>query len=234
MLDETPARLEALAVRAAEAETDAQFEIESQEAEQEDVPSRLLGTTTHQALIADSAFLSARNAYKNNHKKALESLFEKHKKEATAQSEVRIKSETLRARRQVNQAAAKAETELKRALGKTQNELKVRLFDEVKELPSDFTKTDEYLDYLCSKIREAARFADGEEMTIYISPSDKEKQTELEKRTGMTITISEYDFMGGMRAVIRGRNILIDHSFQAAVDYEYHQFSFAAGGAGIE
>ncbi len=117
---------------------------------------------------------------------------------------------------------------------KTQNELKVRLFDEVKELLSDFTKTDEYLDYLCSKIREAARFADGEEMTIYISPSDKEKQTELEKRTGMTITISEYDFMGGMRAVIRGRNILIDHSFQAAVDYEYHQFSFAAGGAGIE
>ena len=152
------------------------------------------------------------NAIIDNHKKALESLFEKHKKEA----------------------AAKAETELKRALGKTQNELKVRLFDEVKELLSDFTKTDEYLDYLCSKIREAARFADGEEMTIYISPSDKEKQTELEKRTGMTITISEYDFMGGMRAVIRGRNILIDHSFQAAVDYEYHQFSFAAGGAGIE
>ena len=74
MLDETPARLEALAVRAAEAETDAQFEIESQEAEQEDVPSRLLGTTTHQALIADSAFLSARNAYKNNHKKALDEL----------------------------------------------------------------------------------------------------------------------------------------------------------------
>ena len=174
------------------------------------------------------------NAIIDNHKKALESLFEKHKKQATAQSEVRIKSEILRARRQVNQAAAKAETELKRALGQTQNELKVRLFDEVKELLSDFTKTDEYLDYLCSKIREAARFADGEEMTIYISPSDKEKQTELEKRTGMTITISEYDFMGGMRAVIRGRNILIDHSFQAAVDYEYHQFSFAAGGAGIE
>ncbi len=174
------------------------------------------------------------NAIIDNHKKALESLFEKHKKEATAQSEVRIKSETLRARRQVNQAAAKAETELKRALGKTQNELKVRLFDEVKALLTDFTQTDEYMDYLCNKISEAARFADGEEMTIYISPSDKEKQTELEKRTGMTITISEYDFMGGMRAVIRGRNILIDHSFQAAVDHEYHQFSFAAGGAGIE
>ena len=42
------------------------------------------------------------NAIIDNHKKALESLFEKHKKEATAQSEVRIKSETLRARRQIN------------------------------------------------------------------------------------------------------------------------------------
>ena len=88
------------------------------------------------------------------------------KKKQLAQSEVRIKSETLRARRQVNQAAAKAETELKRALGKTQNELKVRLFDEVKKLLTDFTQTAEYMDYLCSKISEAARFADGEEMTI--------------------------------------------------------------------
>lgn len=174
------------------------------------------------------------NAIIEDHKKALESLFEKHKTEAKTQSEVRIKSETLKARRQVNQTAAKAETELKRALGKTQNELKVRLFDEVRELLSEFTKTPEYTDYLCRKISEAAHFADGEEMTIYISPSDKEKKTELEKRTGMTITISEYDFMGGMRAVIRGRNILIDHSFQAAVDHEYHQFSFAAGGTGIE
>ena len=34
--------------------------------------------------------------------------------------------------------------------------------------------------------------------------------------------------------LLKGRNILIDHSFQAAVDHEYHQFSFAAGGAGIE
>ena len=72
------------------------------------------------------------------------------------------------------------------------------------------------------------------EMSNALENWKQQTETELEKRTGMTITISEYDFMGGMRAVIRGRNILIDHSFQAAVDYEYHQFSFAAGGAGIE
>lgn len=122
------------------------------------------------------------NAIIDNHKKALESLFEKHKKEATAQSEVRIKSETLRARRQVNQAAGKSRNRTETCSWQNTKGLKVRLFVEVKELLSDFTKTDEYLDYLCSKIREAARFADGEEMTIYISPSDKEKPD----RTGKT------------------------------------------------
>lgn len=78
MLDETPARLEAIAEQTVASDTNAvtdmQLELEEQDALQEEVPSRLLGTTTHQALIADSAFLSARNAYRNNHKSALDEL----------------------------------------------------------------------------------------------------------------------------------------------------------------
>ena len=83
ILNETPARLEVLAERTvaseANADTDIQLELESQDAVQEEVPSRLLGTTTHQALIADSAFLSARSAYRNNHKTALNELSEQTK-----------------------------------------------------------------------------------------------------------------------------------------------------------
>lgn len=174
------------------------------------------------------------NAIIENHRKVLETLFDKHRKEAEAQSEIRIKSETTKARRQVNQAAAKAEVELKRALGKCQNELKSRLFDEVKELLMDYRNTPDYIEYLCRKIREAAVFADGDGLTIYITPSDADKKECLEAKTGMTITISEYEFMGGMRAVIKNRNILIDHSFQTAVESEYHKFNFTAGGTGVE
>lgn len=174
------------------------------------------------------------NAIIENHRKALEALLNKHKDEAKAQSEIRIKSETTKSRRQLNQAAAKAEVELKRALGKSQNGLKVKLFEEVKELLLAYRKTDDYVEYLCRKIREAAVFANGDGLVIYITPSDEDKKAVLEAKTGMTITVSEYEFMGGMRAVIQNRNILIDHSFQTAIETEYQKFSFGAGGAGVE
>lgn len=173
------------------------------------------------------------NAIIDNHRQTLESLFSKHKEEAERQSEIRIQSETTNAKRQLNQAAAKAQTELKRAMGKCQKELKIKLFEEVKELLKEFTKTEEYLDYLTSLVTQAAVFSEGKGLTLYINPSDEDKREELEDRTGMTVSISNYDFMGGLRAVIQERNILIDHSFQTALETEYHNFQFGAGGVGI-
>lgn len=173
------------------------------------------------------------NAIIENHRKALESLYEKHKEEKQAQYRLRIQSETTSARRQLNQTAAKAQTELKRALGKCQNELKERLFEEVKKLLVEYRDTEEYLDYLTGCIMKAAVFADGEPLTIYITPDDAEKKDVLEKRTGMTVTVSGYGFLGGIRAVIRKRNILIDRSFQTALEEEYRNFCFVAGGVSV-
>ena len=49
----------------------------------------------------------------------------------------------------------------------------------------------------------------------------------------MTLTVSKEDFIGGVRAVIHERNILIDHAFKGALENEYHNFVFR-GGAGVE
>ena len=43
------------------------------------------------------------------------------------------------------------------------------------------------------------------------------------------LTVSAEDFMGGVRAVLRGRNILIDHSFKSSLENEYDQFIFSGG-----
>lgn len=189
---------------------------------------------THLREVVMSEARAEGNAIIENHRKALESLLDKHKEEAKTQSEIRIKSETTKSRRQVNQAAAKAEVELKRALGKRQKELKIKLFEEVKGLLLEYRKSDDYVEYICRKIREAAVFANGDGVVIYITPSDEDKKAVLESKTGMTITVSEYEFMGGVRAVIQNRNILIDHSFQTAIEAEYQKFSFGAGGADVE
>ena len=51
-------------------------------------------------------------------------------------------------------------------------------------------------------------------MTIYINPSDADKKTYLEERTGMTLTISKVDFIGGVRAVVPEKNVLVDYAFK--------------------
>ena len=66
-------------------------------------------------------------------------------------------------------------------------------------------------------------------MTIYINPTDEDKKAELEERTGASLTVSREDFIGGIRAVIHAKNILIDHSFKASLAEEYEKFLGVAG-----
>lgn len=167
------------------------------------------------------------------HKEALEGLFETHKEEVIRQSKMRIKAETTAGRRKLNMAASKRQVTLRRERNKVQHVLKDQLFEEVKELLKEYMKTEEYREYLISHIQKAVRFAGGQSLIIYLNPTDMDKKDDLEDYTGMTITISREDFMGGMRAVLPEKNILMDYSFKGALEKEYEEFTFKGGG-GIE
>lgn len=188
------------------------------------------------AFLRNTAMNEARakgNAIIKQHEDALKKVLDLHKDEATKQMDTRLKAERILARQQQNMASSKATLELKRTLGKTRIQLKKRLFEEVNTLLDDYMKTPEYIDLLTSYIKRSAQYAKGEEMVIYINQSDADKKDTLEQRTGMTLTISEEDFIGGIRSVIHARNILIDHAFKDAIEREYHNINIE-GGAGIE
>lgn len=172
------------------------------------------------------------NAIIDNYREALEKVFKDHKEEMLWQSETRIKAEQSNARQMLNQASARTQLELKKKTGKVQVELKDKIFEEVHTLVQDFMQTKEYEDYLVRSIRKATEFAPGEEMTIYINPSDEKRLSDLESITGTRLTVSTEDFIGGTRAVIRERNILIDNSFKTLLRNEYDKFIFS-GGDGI-
>lgn len=172
------------------------------------------------------------NAIIEQHKKALENVYEQHVDEAKRQAEVRIKAEQINIKHQLNKAASKAQLDMKQELGKTQRKLKKELFKEVEELLADYMKTEEYKHLLVEYIESAAAFADGASMTIYINPTDADKKEFLEEHTGVTVTVSKEDFVGGIRTVIHERNILIDHAFKGALEREYQKFVFK-GGTGI-
>ena len=172
------------------------------------------------------------NAIIDSHRDALEKVFEDHKAEALRQAETRVKAETTNARLMYNQAAAKAQLETKRRLGKVQQELKDKVFEEAVSLIKDYMKTEAYDDFLVKCIRQAERFAEKDPVIIYINPSDEQKRSDLEDATGVHLTISAENFLGGVRAVIRARNILIDNSFKTQLRNEYDKFLFL-GGDGI-
>ena len=187
------------------------------------------------ARLQSSAMTEARaqgNTIIWQHKKALMTIYEQHETEARRQAENRIKAEQTNIRHQLNMSASKAQLDMKQEYGKTQKRLKKQLFKEVEEILQDYMKTEEYKHLLVEYIENAAKFANGAAMTIYINPTDAKLKDYLEEHTGVTITVSKEDFIGGIRTVVHERNILIDHAFKGAIEREYHKFVFR-GGTGI-
>lgn len=170
------------------------------------------------------------NAIIKEHSNALEQIFNEHKESALRQAEITLKSESANAKQELNQAMAKSQIALKRQQGKCQTDLKNKLFKRVRELTQEYMLTDAYTTLLETHINNALRFAQGADMTIYINPTDEAKKADLEVRTGASLTISKEDFIGGMRAVIHDRHILIDNSFSSSLQEEYDKFLFLGGG----
>ena len=95
-----------------------------------------------------------------------------------------------------------------------------KLSEKVKERLKQYQQTEDYQKYLAAKIRMAKEVAEEEEITVYIDPADADKKERLERDTGVELTVSNMEFGGGIRAVIRSRNILIDESFMTKLEQE--------------
>lgn len=163
------------------------------------------------------------------HKEALEKMTEESKTLSEENAQAQIKAETANARREINKALSAEQLTIKRDWTRKQNELKEKIFSEVKGLLESFTKTPEYENYLTTKIREALDFAENDEISIYLSPEDSSLAEKLQQTTGAPILLSKDSFLGGIRATIPHKNILIDHSFAGNFETAYKEFKFDGG-----
>ena len=163
------------------------------------------------------------------HRKALAQMTEKHKADSQENAQVQIKAETANARREINKALSAEQLTIKRDWTKKQNELKEKLFAEVKTQLENFRNTPDYPAYLESKIKEALDFAEQDKINIYISPEDSALLPDLVERTKAFITVSAEDFLGGIKATIPHKNILIDHYFAGNFQAVYKEFKFDGG-----
>ena len=165
----------------------------------------------------------------DKYKATLEAEMECHKKEKQAASENQFKIESDNAAREINKALSAEHLHIKKKLSKKQQQLKECVFDEVENLLKDFSKTPAYLDWLEDKIKHSLEIAENDSIQFYLTARDSNKADELAKRTGITPLISETDFLGGIRAVIPEKNILIDNTFLTAFENEKERFNFDGG-----
>lgn len=165
----------------------------------------------------------------DEYKAALETDMERHKQEKQAASESQFKIDSDNAAREINKALSAEHLHIKRKLSKKQQKLKESIFAEVEELLDDFSKKPEYTDWLEDKIKQSLEIAENDSVQIYLTAKDSAKAEELTKRTGITPLISETDFLGGIRAVIPEKNILIDNTFLTAFENEKERFNFDGG-----
>ncbi len=149
----------------------------------------------------------------DEYKKSLQKIYDDHKEDVTRKSEIAFRAASEKLIREKNIALSTETINIKRKINEKAAEITDKIFKEVYERVLSFMKTPDYMNLLAKQITTANNFARGEEVTIYINPSDENLKAELESKAGVTLTISTIDFIGGIRAVIHKKNILIDNSF---------------------
>lgn len=160
---------------------------------------------------------------------SLDKIFEEHKEKKLRQAQLEIKTETESLKQERNKELSKQHLHIKRKITRKQDELKEKLFVEVKDLLLEFMDTPEYDQLLISQINAAKKFAKDQEIMIYIDPADASKRSSLEVATNTSLTVSKYSFLGGTRATIPDRNILIDNSFETKLAEAKANFIFNGG-----
>ena len=163
------------------------------------------------------------------HKEALDAALEEHKKMSLGNAASSRKAEIANAKREINKALSAEQLHIRRNWTARQSRLKEKLFADVRVQILKFMESPRYEEYLCTKIEEAVCFAEHDEIQIYLSSSDKSKANDLAQKTGTPLQVSKEDFIGGIRAEIPHKNILIDNSFSANLASMCREFKFDGG-----
>lgn len=166
---------------------------------------------------------------KSEHQEALDKIFQEHKETKERQAKAQLQAESDNLKREINKTVSARQLEYRRILSSRKEEIKKKIFQEVEEKLTRFKASPDYTEYLCIRIHEALEFAGEDEMVIYIDPSDEALLPVLTERLGFAPTLSRETWLGGMRAVIRSKNILIDNSFATLLHDAKEEFIFTGG-----
>ena len=155
--------------------------------------------------------VNAENAKQmQEYEQGLEKVYEDYKETALRKSELALKLKEESLKKQMNADLAAEQITIREQTGKLLRELDEKLSSEVKGKLERYMATSAYETYLVNQTREIVKFADGDDVTVYIDPEDICHKSAISAGANVAVIVSEYSFGGGVRAVISKRGILID------------------------
>ena len=161
---------------------------------------------------------------------SLKKILEEHKLDTRRQADMQIETERERCTRELNKQLSVEQINIKRLYSRKQEEYKAMLINELSDRLALFMESAGYEDYLTKEIKNALSIAGDAAMTVFLDPSDEELVNRLAIRTGADIRLSDTSFLGGIRAEIPSKNILIDNSFDSKLEELSQKFQFRLGG----
>lgn len=161
------------------------------------------------------------------YKKSLDEQFEKHKEDVLIESKSLEESKLQAAKTESRRQLSKAQSEVKRAITLHQNKLTADVFSSVNERLNKFKQTEDYKILLTTQIRSVLSDFNDATVVFYIDATDKSLLDDLIKETGADIKISQVSFIGGTKAIIDSRNMLVDNSFKTKLSEEQEKFSIS-------
>lgn len=159
----------------------------------------------------------------------LDRLFEDHKKQKDREAKDAVDNEKTALEHQYNKEQSTKLIDIRHSVAEKQGEIKKEIFDEVEKKLLDYKKDPKYVHWVCRKVMISKKVAGSDEMEVYIDSSDESFKEEIEETTGTTVHISKDNILGGVRAVIPARKILIDDSFASLIADAKENFSFEGG-----
>ncbi len=159
------------------------------------------------------------------YKKTLQKNNDERKEIALRKAEANYRMASDNITRERNRKLSAEAMDIRRKVLDKTAEISELIFRDVKIKLENFMKTSDYDELLIAQIKNAKAFAQGDSLTVYINPTDVGKLSTLEEKTGVSLTVSDRDFIGGSRAVIPSRSILIDNSFLTKMEEAKNSFT---------
>ena len=162
---------------------------------------------------------------------ALDKAFEEYKHDENRRAAMQLNIEAEKIKREGNRRISIEQTALKKQIGMEHEKLKEAVFCELTQRLDEFMKTPAYNKLIEAQIQAVLDFADSDTAEIYIDPKDEAMLDGLVQKYGNILRLSKDSFIGGTKAVIAAKNILIDNSFAKKLDDARESSKLELGGA---